>query len=65
MRTVGAGVCEIRVHTGTEHRLIYVAQYEEAIYALHAFEKRSRKTPLRDIEVARRRLAQILGKRQG
>jgi len=64
MTSIGSGVFEIRVHSGIEHRLIYVAKYEEAVYVLHAFEKRSRKTERRDIEVARRRLAEVLRQRQ-
>src|SRR5690242_739685 len=58
MRSVGSGAFEIRVHTQTEHRLIYVARFEEALYVLHAFEKRSRKTSQHDIEIARRRFAE-------
>jgi phage-related protein len=64
MREIGVGVCEIRVHTAVEHRLVYVARFEEAVYVLHAFEKRSRKTSSRDIEIARRRLAEVLQRRQ-
>jgi|SRR5439155_6203996 len=59
MPTIGSGVYEIRAHTKTEHRLIYVAKFEEAIYVLHAFEKRTRKTSQRDIEIARRRLKAV------
>src|SRR5262249_2031907 len=39
MSSVGLGVNEIRIHTRVEHRVIYVAKFEEAIYVLHAFEK--------------------------
>jgi hypothetical protein len=39
----GAGVQEIRVRTELEHRVFSVAKFEEAIYMLHAFEKKSRK----------------------
>jgi phage-related protein len=59
MLSVGSGVYEIRIHTQTEHRLLYVAKFEEAVYVLHAFEKRTRKTDRRDIEIARRRLAEL------
>ena len=45
MTTVGPGVIEIRVHTRLEHRVFYVAKFEEAVYVLHAFEKRTRQTP--------------------
>ena len=34
MTSIGAGVFEIRVRTpGNQHRLCYVAKFEEAIYA--------------------------------
>ncbi len=65
MTTVGPGVAEIRVHAGTEHRVFYVAKFEEAIYVLHAFEKRSRQTPAAAIELARRRLAAVTQARAG
>jgi len=64
MASVGAGVEEIRVHTGLEHRVLYVARFEEGVYVLHAFEKRSRKTPARDIEAARTRLREALATRR-
>ena len=40
-----AGVQEIRIHTGAEHRVFYIAKFGEAVYVLHAFEKRTRRTP--------------------
>jgi phage-related protein len=43
MTTVGAGVHEIRIHTALEHRVFYVAKYEDAVYVIHAFEKRTPK----------------------
>jgi len=64
MASVGTGVEEIRIRTGQEHRVFYVARFEEGVYVLHAFEKRSRKTPDREIEVARDRLRQVLATRQ-
>jgi phage-related protein len=60
MPSVGAGVAEIRVHTTLEHRIVYVAKFEEAIYVLHAFAKRTRQTRSADIELARTRLAAVL-----
>ena len=65
MATVGPGVAEIRLHAGTEHRVFYLAKFEEAIYVLHAFEKRSRQTPAAAIELARRRLAAVTQARAG
>jgi len=46
-------VVEIRVHTELEHRVFYLAKFAEAIYVLHPFEKRTRKTRPADIELAR------------
>lgn len=63
MTTVGAGVYEIRVHTRVEHRVFYVAKYSDAVYVLHAFEKRTRRTPQTEIARARTRLADLLHRR--
>ena len=60
MATVGTGVYEIRIHTGLEHRVFYVAKYEEAVYVIHAFEKRTPQTREADIGLARKRLADFL-----
>jgi phage-related protein len=59
MTLVGAGVYEIRVRTGVEHRVFYVAKHEEAVYVIHAFEKRTRQTRQADIDVARKRVADL------
>lgn len=56
MSSVGAGVCEIRMRDRTgQYRLIYVASFGTAIYVLHAFQKKSRKTSGLDLKLARRR----------
>jgi phage-related protein len=56
---IGAGVRELRVHTGREHRVIYLARFAEAVYVLHAFEKRTRKTRQADVEIARMRFREL------
>src|SRR6266851_1625328 len=63
--TVGLGVREIRVRTGVGHRVVYLATFEEAVYVLHAFEKRSQRTPKRELELARQRLRALLKQRPG
>jgi phage-related protein len=63
MATVGLGAYEIRVHTRLEHRVFYVAKLEEAVYVLHAFEKRTRQTPPGEIALAKKRLAELLARR--
>lgn len=55
MPSVGPGVCELRIRSGREHRVFYVAKFEEAVYVLHAFENKSQKTPREDIDLGRRR----------
>ncbi|MEW5930367.1 MAG: type II toxin-antitoxin system RelE/ParE family toxin [Gemmatimonadota bacterium] len=60
MPEVGRGVVEIRIHTGTEHRVFYLARFEEAVYVLHAFEKKTQKTARREIELASTRLAELI-----
>ena len=64
MPSIGQGVNEIRVHSGGEFRLIYIAKFPEAIYVLHVFQKKSRKTTPADIGLARRRLRAMLDTRR-
>jgi phage-related protein len=59
MTSVGTGVREIRIHVLGEWRIIYVAKLADAIYVLHAFQKKTQKTRREDIELARRRYRQI------
>lgn len=59
MPGIGPGVNEVRIHTHVEHRVIYVAKFEEAAYVLHAFEKKSRQTRDTDLALARERLRQV------
>jgi phage-related protein len=40
MPSVGPGVQEIRIHADVPHRVLYIARFAEAVYVLHAFEKR-------------------------
>ena len=64
-RTVGPGVREIRVHTGVEHRVLYVATFAEAVYVLHAFAKKTPRTAQPDVKVARARFQALLAERRG
>jgi len=54
MSIVGSGVIEIRVHADGEFRVFYVAKFEEAVYVLHVFLKKTGKTSLFDIELGGR-----------
>ena len=55
MPTVGAGVYEIRVHVLGEWRVMYVARFEQSVYVLHAFQKKTQRTRKEDLELAARR----------
>jgi phage-related protein len=55
MQTVGPGVREIRIDIAGAHRVFYVATRPEAIYILHAFEKKTQKTTAQDLRIGRDR----------
>ena len=61
MLEIGAGTYEIRIHVLGEWRVIYVAKFDDAVYVLHAFQKKTQKTHKEDIELATRRYRQIGG----
>jgi phage-related protein len=59
MPTVGPGVMEIRIHSATEHRVFYVAKFTDAVFVLHAFEKKTQKSAKKDIELGQERLKEV------
>jgi len=61
MTSIGSGVREIRVKDATGiFRTVYLATRPEAIYVLHCFQKKTQQTALRDIDLARKRLKNVL-----
>ncbi|MFK7847889.1 MAG: type II toxin-antitoxin system RelE/ParE family toxin [Rhodothermales bacterium] len=65
MNTVGAGAVEIRIKDKDGiYRVIYVARFEEAVYVLHAFQKKSQKTRKADIELAKTRYKALAEQRK-
>ncbi len=60
---VGAGVIEIRVHAEGEYRVFYVAKFEDAVYVLHVFAKKTRKAPSLDVELGRKRYRELVERR--
>lgn len=65
MPTVGKGVEELRVwdESGT-YRVIYFARLEEALYVLHAFQKKTQATSRQDVELAKDRYLDLIRNRQ-
>jgi phage-related protein len=61
MSDVGHGVEEIRIwaSSGT-YRVIYTARLIDKVYVLHAFQKKTRKAPEKELEIARRRFKQLM-----
>lgn len=62
MPSIGAGVREIRVRDERgAFRVIYVTTIEDRIHVLHAFQKKTRQTAKRDIDLAVSRLRRVIG----
>lgn len=58
---VGKGVEEIRVKDTTGiYRAFYLARLSDRVLVFHAFQKKSQKTPKREIELGRKRLMEVL-----
>jgi phage-related protein len=64
MPDAGAGVEELRVwcEQGT-FRVVYLARLPEAVYVLHAFQKKTQTTRKADIELAARRYRELMRNR--
>jgi phage-related protein len=60
MDFVGKGVAEIKINTGDAFRIFYTATIGEIVYVLHAFQKKSRRTAKRDIELGQQRYRDLL-----
>jgi len=61
MPTIGAGVNEIKLRDdGGQFRVIYIAKLAEAVFVLHCFQKKTRKTAKPDLELAKKRLRELL-----
>lgn len=60
MTAIGHGVREIRVRDEAgAFRVLYVADFADAVYVLHAFQKKTRQTAKRDLDLAAMRLRDI------
>jgi phage-related protein len=57
MSSIGPGVFELRDQDERAwYRVIYLSRVRGVIHVLHCFEKRSRETPMKEINTARQRL---------
>ena len=61
MPSIGKGVEEIRVRDDSGiHLVIYTARLADAVYVLHAFQKKTQTTAKRDIALASKRYAELM-----
>jgi phage-related protein len=60
MTTVGAGVREIRVRDSSGvYRIVFIASLADAVYVLHAFQKKTQRTSARDLLLAQSRYREL------
>jgi phage-related protein len=61
MASIGPGVTELRIwdEAGT-FRVVYVAKLADAVFVLHCFQKKTQQTAKRDIDLAKKRLKNLM-----
>lgn len=65
MTSIGEGVREIRVREASgAYRVIYLASFRDAVYVLHAFAKKTSRTPARDLNLAMARFRELKRRQQ-
>jgi len=64
MPSVGLGVREVRVRAQGQYRVVYLAKFEEAVYVLHAFAKKTQRTAKQDLELATKRFRELREERR-
>ena len=61
MPVVGSGVQEIRIKDDAGiFRVLYVAKFEDAVYVLHCFQKKTQRTAKSDLDLASKRYAELV-----
>lgn len=61
VKQVGQGVEEIRLKDAAGiYRVFYLARIENCVYVFHAFQKKTQKTPQKEIDLGRKRLKEFL-----
>ena len=62
---VGAGTKEIRIRDASgAYRVMYIAKFEEAIYVLHCFQKKTQATSRQDKAIAEARYRAVVKMRK-
>ncbi|WP_409566153.1 type II toxin-antitoxin system RelE/ParE family toxin [Pantoea sp. CTOTU50773] len=65
MNRWGAGVIEVKIkgYDG-EYRVVYVAKFVEAIYVIHAFQKKTQQTSPKDVNIIIERYKAVIEERR-
>ena len=65
----GATAIELREsHDGNAYRAVYTVRFADAVYVLHAFQKKSKKgiaTPKTEIDLIGKRLKDLIKEKEG
>jgi phage-related protein len=65
----GANMIEVKEsHDGNAYRAVYTVRYAEAVYVLHAFQKKSKKgvaTPKTEMDLIEKRLKDLIREKEG
>jgi phage-related protein len=64
MSSVGKGVHEIRIRTEDAYKIFYIARFEESVYVLHAFQKKTQKTTKQDLQIGQQRYQEMMDYRE-
>lgn len=56
---IGSGVREIRIQVGNAWRIIYIVNRKDAVYVLHAFQKKMQKTAKHDVALIKSALKEL------
>ena len=63
---VGPGTKEIRTNDASGiFRVLYVAKFDEAVYVLHCFQKKTQATSKRDKDIAATRYRAVINAKRG
>jgi phage-related protein len=61
MNSIGAGVREIRIRdTAGAFTVLYVAKFDDAVYVLHCFQKKTQKTRKSDLDLTSQRYRDLV-----
>ena len=60
MSRVGAGVFELRVRDAGAFRIFLVTKFDDAVFVLHAFQKKTQQTSRLDLELGAKRYRELM-----